>query len=257
MTPLWVVSTGPGDKCLLPPMAVAALEQAEVVAGYGRYLDLLPAELLEGKDIMQTGMTGEVARCSAALETANAGRPTAVVSGGDAGIYGMAGLVYELAYEKGYTERVEVEVVPGIPALSAAAALLGAPLMHDFAAISLSDRLTPWEVIENRVKHAALGDFVMVIYNPRSKGRQWQLGRVLKLLQTVKPAETPVGVVRQAYREGQSVDIEKLGTIDPQTVDMLTVLVVGSASTRVLGKHLVTPRGYMEKYGIGDDQGEG
>ncbi len=250
-TPCWVVSTGPGGAAQLTHQAEAALAAAEVVAGYGRYLDLLPPALLEGKTRVSTGMTGEAARCMAALEAAAAGRPSAVVSGGDAGVYGMAGLVIELAHEQGFMDVVEIEVVPGVTSITAAAALLGAPLMHDFATVSLSDRLTPWERIEHRLRCAAQGGFVLGLYNPRSRGRPELLDRAVAILGEYRPGGTCVGVVRQGYREEQSVQMATLATLATSTVDMLTVLIVGSEATRRLGNFLVTPRGYFEKYGPG------
>jgi len=216
--------------------------------GYKTYMELIDSELLEGKETISTGMTGEIRRCRMAIEKALDGMDTAVVSSGDAGIYGMAGLLLELLDEQGLVDGVEVEVIPGIPALSAAAALLGAPLMHDFAVISLSDLLTPWELIQERLEAAARADFVLVIYNPRSKKRNWQLGQALELIGRHRSGNTPVGIVRKAMRDGQNIQITSLSQMDESLADMLSVLVVGNSKTRTLGGKMVTPRGYLEKY---------
>ena len=245
---LSVVGLGPGDPQLLTAQALAALERAETLVGYRRYLDLLPPRLLEGRTLISSGMTREMERCERALDSALSGSPTALVSSGDAGVYGMAGLRLELLHAKGLQERVTVEIVPGVPALMAAAALLGAPLMHDFAVISLSDLLTPWERIEERLTLAARADFVLGIYNPCSSRRTWQLPRAKELLLQEKPGETPVGLVRQAFRPEQELRLCTLAALDPATVDMLSILVVGNSATRFLGNHMVTPRGYFEKY---------
>jgi precorrin-3B C17-methyltransferase len=245
---LTVVSLGPGDPRYLAPAAAGALARAEVIVGYKTYVALIDPALRKAKEIISTGMTAEIKRCRLAIDRALAGQPTAVVSGGDAGVYGMAGLVLELLAEQGLLDRLEVEVIPGIPALSAAAALLGAPLTHDFAAVSLSDLMTPWEVIQSRVKAAAGADFVLVIYNPRSKKRDWQLKAVLDLLLEFRDKDTPVGVVRNAMREGQSVRVTTLGHLDDSAVDMLSTIIVGNSRTRILGGKMVTPRGYLEKY---------
>ena len=246
-----VVSLGPGDPRYLAPRAEQALAEAEVIVGYKTYMDLLDPGLVEGKETLSTGMTGEIRRCRMAIDSALGGRDTAVVSGGDAGIYGMAGLVLELLSEQDLLNKVEVEVIPGIPALSAAAALLGAPLMHDFAVISLSDLLTPWEVIEKRVEAAARADFVLVIYNPRSEKRDWQLEKALKMIRKHRAGKTPVGIVKNAMRPGQSIQISTISELDETRVDMLTTLVVGNSRTQVLGGKMVTPRGYLEKYQTG------
>ena len=183
-----------------------------------------------------------------AIDKACQGKDTAVVSSGDAGIYGMAGLVLELLADQDLMDHMEVDVIPGISSLSAAAALLGAPLMHDFAVISLSDLMTPWEVIEARVEAAAKADFVMVIYNPKSRKRDWQLDRVRDLLLEHRSGATPIGIVRNAAREGESANISTLSALDTSGVDMLSILIVGNSRTRVLGKKMVTPRGYLQKY---------
>ncbi len=245
---LKVVGIGPGDASQLTFQARDALVWAEVVAGYGPYLDLLPLELLQGKERIASGMTREIQRCEQAIAAALAGRATVVVSSGDAGVYGMAGLVLELVQQQGVAERLEVEVVPGVPALMAAAALLGAPLVHDFAAVSLSDLLTPWEKIEERISLAARADFVLGVYNPRSTRRTWQLPRAKELLLQEKSAQTPVGLVRQAYRQGQHVSCCTLEALEPENVDMLSILVVGNSSTCFLDGRMVTPRGYFAKY---------
>ncbi len=248
-----IVSIGPGDPQYLAPKARTALKQAEVIVGYKTYLDLIDAELLEGKEIISTGMKGEIRRCSMAIDKALKGKDTAVVSSGDAGIYGMAGLVLELIAEQDFMDRVEIEVIPGIPALSAAAALLGAPLIHDFAVISLSDLMTPWEVIRQRVEAAAKADFVLVIYNPRSKKRVWQLEKVRDLILKHRSKHTPVGIVRNAARKGETAQITTLSHMGEASVDMLSILLVGNSGTRVIGDKMVTPRGYLEKYGEKED----
>lgn len=244
---LTVVGIGPGDQSLLAPMALAALKRATVIVGYGTYVDLLDPALLETREVLVTGMKKEMDRVQAAVDRARGGDYVAIVSSGDAGVYGMAGLALELL---GDDPGVDFCVVPGIPALAAGAALLGAPLTHDFAVISLSDLLTPWEVIEKRIEHAAASDFVLVLYNPRSKRRDWQLPRAMELVAPHREASTPVGLVHSAYREGQQVSACTLADFDPAEADMLSIIFVGNASTRLQGSHMVTPRGYLDKYGM-------
>jgi precorrin-3B C17-methyltransferase len=248
-----VVGLGPGDAALLPPLAKAALERARAIVGYKGYIELVDPAILAGRQVLSTGMTGEVERCNAAIDLALSGVETVVVSSGDAGVYAMAGLVLELLEARGLLAELELEVVPGIPALCAAAALLGAPLMHDFAVISLSDLLTPWEVIERRLRAAAAADFVVVLYNPRSGRRKDQLSKALAALAAHRPGETPVGLVKRAYRPGQEVLATTLAALDPDAVDMQSILVVGNASTRMAGGRMLTPRGYAGKYGLAGD----
>lgn len=246
---LLVVGLGPGDFDYAAPAAIQAIRLAEVVVGYTAYIDLIPEELLAGKAVVSTGMMGETKRCQAAIDAALSGRSVVVVSSGDAGVYGMAGLVLEMLAEHDQLEALEVEIVPGIPAVCAAAAILGAPLTHDFAVISLSDLLTPWELIEKRLDAAACADFVLAIYNPRSKRRSGQLGRALEILRVHRSPKTPVGVVRQAFREGQSVWTGTLANVDPAGVDMLSIVLVGNAQTFLSAGKMITPRGYKTKYG--------
>lgn len=246
-----VVSLGPGDKAFMAPRAREALEEAQVVVGYRTYVDLIDPVLVRGKEIISTGMTQEMARCRRAIEKTLEGRTTALVCSGDAGIYGMAGLIFDLLENEDLLGKVDVEVIPGIPALCAAAALLGAPLMHDFAVISLSDLLTPWETIQYRVEAAAKADYVVVLYNPRSRKRDWQLGRVREILLRHRRPDTPVGVVRNAMREDQLTKISTLSGFDDSSVDMFSIVVVGNSQTRVAGGRMLTPRGYMRKYGAG------
>ncbi|SMC16445.1 precorrin-3B C17-methyltransferase [Desulfacinum hydrothermale DSM 13146] len=255
-----MVSLGPGDALHLTPRARQALEEADVIVGYKTYVDLI-RPLVQGKEVRASGMKREIARCREAIEAAEEGRRVALVSSGDAGIYGMAGLVFDVCRAKGLPVRtwegaeggkaqgLRVEVVPGVAAFNAAAALLGAPLMHDFAAVSLSDHLTPWERIERRLDAAAGADFVIAVYNPRSKSRPDLLEKARGILLRHRSAETPVGVVRRAMREGQRCWITTLGGLDPEEVDMQTVLLVGNSRTYVWEGHLVTPRGYLDKYG--------
>ena len=220
---------------------------ARVIVGYRTYMRLIEPSVLEGKETIETGMTDEVRRCQMAVEKILEGKDTAVVSSGDAGIYGMAGLVLQIMAEEDLLNKAEVEVIPGIPALSAAASLLGAPLMHDFAVISLSDLLTPWEAIQSRVEVAAKTDFVIVLYNPRSKKRTRQLDKALEVISEHRGGETPVGLVKNAMREGQSVQMTTLSRLDKSKVDMLSILLVGNSRTQIIGNTMVTPRGYEIK----------
>lgn len=245
-----VIGLGPGDAGLLAPMARSALVRAQAIVGYKGYIELVEPELLATRQVLSTGMTGEVERCGAAIDLAQGGVETVVVSSGDAGVYAMAGLVLELMEARGLLDTLELEVVPGIPALCAAAALLGAPLMHDFAVISLSDLLTPWELIEKRLAAAAEADFVVVLYNPRSGRRKDQLPRALELLGAHKPEETPLGLVKRAYRPGQEVVVTTLAGLDPEAVDMQSIVLVGNSATRLAGGRMLTPRGYAGKYGL-------
>ncbi|MGE4538497.1 MAG: precorrin-3B C(17)-methyltransferase [Desulfovibrio sp.] len=245
---LTVIGLGPGDAALLAPMAAEALGAAEMVAGYATYIDLVPPELLAGKDVTATGMTGEVARCRAALDAAAAGKRVALVSSGDAGVYGMAGLALEMLDAMGLADRMDFDVVPGIPAVCAAAALLGAPLTHDFAVVSLSDLLTPLEVIRRRLDAALAADFVLALYNPRSKRRAGYLDEALALAGRHRDPQTPVGMVKKAFRPGQEIRVSPLAEADPEFADMLTLVVIGNAATRMAAGRMLTPRGYAEKY---------
>ena len=245
-----VIGLGPGDVCLLAPQARQAIKDADAVVGYTGYVRLVPQELLEGREVLSTGMMAEVERCRKAVEAAIEGRSVVVVCSGDPGIYAMAGLVMELLEADDLFERVDFEVVPGIPAFSAAAALLGAPLMHDFASVSLSDLLTPWKTIERRLEAAASADFVIAIYNPRSKKRSGHLSEAIEILKKYRSGNTPLGIVNRAYREGQCVQVVTLDKLDVNDVDMQTVLIVGNSSTREVAGKMLTPRGYANKYDI-------
>ncbi len=239
---LYVVGLGPGDAVHLTPAARAALEAATVIAGYTTYLELIPG-LLAGKELIDTGMRQEVERCRQALARAAQGAVVALVSGGDAGIYGMAGLVLELAEESG--SAVDIEIVPGVSALQAAAARLGAPLMHDLAVISLSDLLTPWPTIAARLEAAAAADFVTVLYNPKSRGRTTQVEAARDILLAHRSPATPVGIVRHACRPDESVVVTTLADFTAQEIDMFSLVVIGNAATFVDSRgRMVTPRGY-------------
>lgn len=227
---------------------------AETIAGYTTYIDLV-RPLIENKPVIATGMRKEVERVRQAIETAGAGKSCALVCSGDPGVYAMAGLVFELCRENAVPvgsgpDDLHVEVVPGIPALCAGAALLGAPLMHDFAAISLSDLLTPWPVIEKRIRLAAEADFVIAFYNPRSKKRDWQLDTAKQILLDHRAEDTPVGLVTSAMRTGETVSLCNLGNLDCTKVGMQTTVFVGNSRTFIYGDRMVTPRGYGDKYAL-------
>mgnify|MGYP002628737463 CR=1 FL=1 len=241
---LHLVGSGPGRLDLLTPDARRALAEATVWVGYGLYLDLL--EPLRRPDQLRCDgrLTEERARCAQALGLANQGLNVALVSSGDSGIYAMAGLALELWLTQSPGQRPSFEVHPGISALQLAAARAGAPLMHDFCTISLSDRLTPWEVIEKRLEAAAAGDFVVALYNPRSKGRDWQLAKAQELLLAGRPGTTPVALARQLGRPEEQVSLHTLGDLPIEQVDMLTLVLVGNSTSRTQDGRMVTPRGY-------------
>ena len=241
MSEVFVVGLGPGDPQFLTAQAQSALTQAEVLCGYTVYLDLIRPYFPE-KEFYSTGMTRELDRCRWALETARAGRKVALVCSGDAGVYGMASPLLELAEE---FPDVPVEVVPGLTAALSGGAVLGAPLAHDFCVISLSDRLTPWAVIEKRLAAAAMGDFCIALYNPASKGRPDYLARAVRiLLEQGKAPETVCGLVRNIGRKGQSRTLMTLAGLETAPVDMFTTVFIGNAATRALRGRMVTPRGY-------------
>ena len=238
---VFVVGLGPGDPAFLTAQAGSALAQAQVLCGYTVYLDLVRPYYPE-KEYYSTGMTKEIDRCRWALETAQAGKTVALVCSGDAGVYGMASPLLELA--ENYPD-VTVEVVPGLTAALSGGAVLGAPLAHDFCVISLSDRLTPWEIIEKRLACAAMGDFCVALYNPSSKGRPDYLQKAVRiLLANGKQPQTVCGLVRSIGREGQSARVLTLAELENTAVDMFTTVFIGNAATRTLSGRMVTPRGY-------------
>jgi cobalt-precorrin 5A hydrolase/precorrin-3B C17-methyltransferase len=223
-----------------------------VVVGYQLYVDLVHPLLREGQEVIASPIGDELARARQAIELAAAGRRVALISSGDIGIYAMAGPVFELLRERGWSGSAPtIEVLPGISAVQAAAARLGAPISHDFCTISLSDLLTPWELIERRVRAAAWGDFVIAFYNPRSRERDWQLARAIAILHEHRAAETPVALARGVSRSDESIVITTLGELDPAAVDMFTLVLVGNSRSYVVGGHMATPRGYPAKTGGG------
>ena len=250
---LTVVGTGPGAEDLITPRAQQAIEQAEVIAGYTTYLELIRHCISPEQEVLSSAMMQEIDRCRRALELADSGRKVALVCGGDPGIYAMAGLVYELVRDTGSTSKIEI--IPGIAALNACAAVLGAPLMHDFAAISLSDLMTPWELIEKRLQAAAMADFVTVIYNPKSKKRTEQIIRAQEIMLEQRDPKTPVGIVSGATREHESVCLTTLEKMLDQEIGMQTTVIIGNSATFVLGDKMITPRGYSAKYGLADKKG--
>ena len=242
---LYVIGIGPGSADLIAPRAYQALEKAKTIVGYNRYLELLPQELLEHKNIISRGMRQEKERCNLAIANALQGEETCIVCSGDAGIYAMAGLVLEMLEQQELLDKIALEIIPGIPALCACAALLGAPLMHDFAAISLSDLLTPWEKIKQRLALASEADFVIILYNPKSKGRPNYLKEALKIIAKFRSPNCPVGLVREAYRAKQWVGLFELKDFPVELADMLSLVIVGNSESRKVGQYMLTPRGYQ------------
>ncbi|GAM09621.1 cobyric acid synthase [Geobacter sp. OR-1] len=242
MSRLYVVGTGPGGVDHMTLEAQRAIESCGVIVGYKTYLDLI-APMLAGKELVSSGMRQEVARCRDAIARAADGVDVALISGGDAGIYGMAGVVLELAEQS--PDPPEVIVIPGVSAVQAAAALLGAPLMHDFAVISLSDLLTPWELIRKRLAAAAAADFVIALYNPKSAGRTTQLAEAREIVMAERGGATPVGIVRNAFRKNQEKTVTTLLELPDHAVDMFSLVMIGNSATRVdSAGRMVTPRGY-------------
>jgi len=242
---LSVVGTGPGAADYLSPAALQELMRADVIIGYRTYLDLI-ADIIKDKEIVASSMMQEVDRVNKAFDLAEQGKHVALVSGGDPGIYAMAGLVYEVSQRR--SDSTEIRVFAGIAALNSCAERLGAPLMHDFATVSLSDLLTPWEIIEKRIRAAVEADFVLVLYNPRSKKRDWQLGKVLEIVAEGRGRETVVGMVHAATREDEKVIVTTVEQFDPQEVDMQTLVIIGNSTTYIHNQKMITPRGYRDKY---------
>ena len=233
-----------------------ALQSADVVVGYQYYFQFIKPYVREDCECVDTGMKKERQRAEQAFELAEQGKTVVVISSGDAGIYGMTPLIYEMQRHHAATD-VEVSSLPGISAFQKAASLLGAPIGHDLCIISLSDLMTPWEVIERRIKAAATGDFVTAVYNPKSHGRYWQLYRLQELFLQERSAETPVGYVRQAGRDDEEIKITTLGAFDPEDVDMFTVVLIGNSQSYIADGHFITPRGYYrEETNEGDKIGQ-
>jgi precorrin-3B C17-methyltransferase len=258
---LFVVGLGSKGAPGITREAETALGKAETVIGYKLYLDQALPFLKEGVKKESSGMTAETKRAEDAIERALAGEKVAIVSGGDPGIYAMAGVVFEVAAAKriplGKKEgELNITVIPGTPALSAGASILGAPITHDFCAISLSDRLTDWELIKKRLELASQGDFVIVIYNPRSHGRDWQLGEARDILLKRLSPDTPVGLAVRCGRKGEEGRIITLGTLKIEEVDMQTLVVIGNSTSFEYSGHMITPRGYVKKYGVGGEPEE-
>ena len=244
---IYIVGTGPGNLDHITPYARKAIQKSDVIVGYGTYLDLIK-ELTGEKEIVSTGMTQEIDRCRKALELAANGRVVSVISGGDPGIYAMAGLVFELLRKEHQTTGMpSVEVIPGISALNACASRLGAPLMHDFASISLSDRLTPWELIEKRLAAAAMADFVIALYNPRSKGRVEHIDKARAIIMQHRRPDTPVGLVTGAMRENERIVVTDLEHMTEHDIGMQTTVIIGNSNTFAWDGWMVTPRGYEKK----------
>ncbi|MFX3623846.1 MAG: precorrin-3B C(17)-methyltransferase [Ectobacillus sp.] len=246
---LLIIGFGPGSFKHITERAREAIQESDMIIGYKTYVDLIEG-LLTKQQIISTGMTEEVSRAQEAVKQAERGRKVAVISSGDAGVYGMAGLVYEVLIEKGWKKEtgVEVEVIPGISAINSCASLLGAPVMHDACTISLSDHLTPWSLIEKRIEAAAQADFVIALYNPKSGRRTRQIAEAQRILLQYRSPNTPVGLVKSAYRDRQSVVMTNLKEMLEHEIGMLTTVIIGNSSTFFYDDLMITPRGYQRKY---------
>ena len=254
-----VAGIGPGSKEDITPAVRDAVREADVIVGYKYYFQFIEPYVQEGCECIDTGMKRERERAEQAFLLAEQGKTVVVISSGDAGIYGMTPLIYEMCRERRITSPsqpregeqpeggIEIISLPGISAFQKAASLLGAPIGHDMCIISMSDLMTPWEVIEKRINAAAIGDFVTAIYNPKSHGRYWQLYRLVELFLQHRSPETPVGYVRQAGREDQEIKVTTLGAFDPEDIDMFTVIIIGNSQSYIYDGKIITPRGYYRE----------
>ena len=245
MKKIIVAGIGPGSREDITPAVMEAVREADVVVGYKYYFQFVEQYLKSGCECIDTGMKKERERAEQAFQIAEQDKTVVVISSGDAGIYGMAPLIYEMKRER--QSDIEIETLPGISAFQKAASLLGAPVGHDLCIISLSDLMTPWELIERRIKAAATGDFVTAVYNPKSHGRYWQLYRLQELFLKVRSADTPVGYVRQAGRAEQEVKVTTLSALDPEDIDMFTIIIIGNSQSYVADGKFITPRGYYRE----------
>ncbi len=240
-----VAGIGPGCQADITPAVLEAVKGADAIVGYKYYFQFIESVVPQGCECIDTGMKKERERAQQAFLLAEQGKNVVVISSGDAGIYGMTPLIYEMKRERG--SDVVIESLPGISAFQKAASLLGAPIGHDLCLISLSDLMTPWEMIERRISAAAVGDFVTAVYNPKSNGRYWQLYRLQELFLQHRDAATPVGYVRQAGREEQEIKVSTLGEFDPEDVDMFTVILIGNSQSYISDGLIITPRGYYRE----------
>lgn len=254
MSKITVIGIGPGNRESITAEAVAAIEEADVIVSYKYYTEFITHLLSPRQQVIATGMKQEVARAEAAFVEAEKGANVAVVSSGDSGIYGMAPLIFEMKRRR--KSDVEIAVVPGISAFQKAASLLGAPMGHDFCVISLSDLMTPWSLIERRIRAAAEADFITAVYNPRSHGRYWQLNRLQEIFLESRDGSTPVGFVRQAGRDEQTVTITSLSEFNPDDIDMFTIIVIGNSQTYIADGKMITPRGYYRDSASGNKIGQ-
>lgn len=254
---IMLVGIGPGSSEHMTARARAAIAEADTIIGYVTYIKLV-AELIEGKEVIRKSMTEELDRAVEALDRARAGKKVALISSGDAGVYGMAGPTFEVLFQAGWTPPAEgeagvaVEIVPGASALNSCAALVGAPLTHDFCAISLSDLLTPWPTIARRLDAAAAADFVVALYNPKSGRRTRQIVEAQRLFLRHRRADTPVAIVKSAYRRRENIVLTTLDKMSEAEIGMLSTVLIGNSNTIVRHGLMVTPRGYANKYDVAD-----
>lgn len=244
-----IAGIGPGSQEDITPAVLNAVRGADAIVGYKYYFQFIQQYVPEGCECIDTGMKKERERAEHAFELAEQGKTVVVISSGDAGIYGMTPLIYEMKRER--KSNIEIISLPGISAFQKAASLLGAPIGHDLCTISLSDLMTPWDVIERRIKAAAVGDFVTAVYNPKSNGRYWQLYRLVELFLQQRSGDTPVGYVRQAGRDEQEIKVTTLADFNPEDVDMFTVILIGNSQSYISDGQIITPRGYYRER---DDQ---
>lgn len=242
---LYVIGTGPGARDHIIPAATKALEECDTIIGYSTYLDLIP-EFLEGKEVISSSMMKEVDRSKQSIELAASGKNVALVSGGDAGIYAMAGLILEMAASQDY--QGQIKIIPGLAAVNSCAARLGAPLMHDFATVSLSDLLTPWEVIVKRLEATASADFVVALYNPKSKKRTQQIVEARDIFLKHRKADNVVGIVTGATRDNEVIQLTTLDKMLDCEIGMQSTVIIGNSQSFVWNGQMITPRGYKDKY---------
>ena len=241
---IYVVGIGPGKKADMTFKAYEKMKNSDIIVGYKTYTDLIK-EYFPNTEIRSSSMMKEVDRCLEVLDLAKAGKNVALISSGDAGIYGMAGIMYEIINEN---DDIEVEVIAGVTATNAAAAIVGAPIMHDYVTISLSNLLTDWELIKKRLELAAQGDFIVSLYNPKSKGRTTQIAEAQKIMLKYKSKDTPVAIVRNAGRENEEYETTTLENMLDFEINMLTIVLIGNSNTYVKNGKIITPRGYEKKY---------